>query len=84
MVEIRLNANNFFVVSINNEAALCFTYSAKRFLSFHKFQPYLCAYGKWFAGLLDTDIQQQNHFMMSVPAARWCLALTIKMHNKGL
>ena len=39
MVEVRLNANNFLVISINNEAALCFTDSAKRFLGFHKLQP---------------------------------------------
>ena len=39
MIGIGLNANNFLVLSIHNEAALRFAYSAKRFLGFHKLQP---------------------------------------------
>ena len=39
MVGVGLNANDFLVIRINNEAALRFAYSAKRFLGFHKLQP---------------------------------------------
>ncbi len=39
MVGVGLNTNDFLIISINNEAALCLTYSAKRFLGFHKLQP---------------------------------------------
>ena len=39
MVGVGLNTNDFLVISINNEAALRFAYSAKRFLGFHKLQP---------------------------------------------
>jgi hypothetical protein len=40
MVGVGLNANDFLVIRINNEAALRFAYAAKRFLDFHKRQPY--------------------------------------------
>jgi hypothetical protein len=40
MVGVGLNANDFLVIRINNEAALRFAYPAKRFLDFHKRQPY--------------------------------------------
>ena len=39
MIGVGLNTNDFLIISINNEAALRFAYSAKRFLGFQKLQP---------------------------------------------